>query len=333
MKYRTIPIFIPEMACPCRCVYCNQFVISGQQQMPSDAEILSTIESHLATIWGNGVDSGEQRVEIGFFGGTFTGLPKEEQLRLLRLVSPYLETGKIKEIRCSTRPDRIEEPWLRELKKYGMQTIELGVQSMNDEVLKASGRGYSPATVEAAASAIRNAGMKLGMQMMIGLPGDTPQRSLETARRIVALGADNTRIYPTLVIEHTLLAERWRRGTYKALSIEEAVAWTKPVLKLMEESGLEVLRVGLHPTEGFINGTDYLAGPFHVAFKLQVQSGIWGDQFETLPGGERVTIRVAPQMLNAAAGYQGINRRKLEQRYRNVQFRPDEKLKLYEYEI
>lgn len=324
---RTIPIFIPEMACPCRCVYCNQFVISGQQKMPSDQEILSTIEQHLATI-----DSGK-KIEIGFFGGTFTGLERSEQLRLLELTKPYLDQGKVESLRCSTRPDRIDPAWMKVLRQHGMKTIELGVQSMNEEVLLAAGRGYSPSTVERAASDIKEAGLNLGMQMMIGLPKDTPERSLETAKKILALGASNTRIYPTLVIDHTILAKQWREGRYRALSVEEAVEWTKPILKLMEENGLEVLRVGLHPTEGFITGTDYLAGPFHVAFRLLVQSAIWNDLFQDLPGGENLTIHTAPEMLNAAAGYRGRNRKALEQRYRNVQFRPDPKLKLYQYEI
>lgn len=323
----TIPIFIPEMACPCRCVYCNQFVISGQQQMPTDGEIVAVVEQHLATQKGNA------EVEIGFFGGTFTGLAKEEQLRLLSLVQPYLENSQVSRLRCSTRPDRIERDWVKELKKRGMATIELGVQSMSDEVLKASGRGYTHEVVETAARTIVESGVDLGMQMMIGLPEDTPQRSMETAEAIVALGAKNTRIYPTLVIDNTVLAKRWRNGTYHALTLEEAIGWTKPILRKMEESGLEVLRVGLHPTEGFINGEDYLAGPFHVAFRLMVQSAIWGDQFEQLQGGEEVTIKVAPQMLNAAAGYQGVNRKRLEQRYRKVNFRAKENLKLYEYEI
>lgn len=326
-QHRTIPIFIPEMACPCRCVYCNQYIISGQQQMPTDQEILNTIQTHLSTMGEN------KEVEIGFFGGTFTGLQPEEQLRLLNLVQPYLESGKIGSIRCSTRPDRIDANWLNQLKNYGMQTIELGVQSMNDEVLMASGRGYNHKTVEKAADTILNAGMQLGMQMMIGLPKDTQERSLETAKRIIELGASNTRIYPTLVIDNTVLAHQWKRGVYHALTLPEAVQWTKPILQLMEESGLEVLRVGLHPTEGFINGQDYLAGPFHVAFKLQVQSAIWADKFTHLRGGDAVTIYVAPNMINAAAGYQSCNRKELEKRYNKVQFRPNDKLKLYEYEI
>lgn len=323
--HRTIPIFVPEMACPCRCVYCNQFVISGQQQMPTDDEIVGTIERHLATM-PDGVE-----VELGFFGGTFTGIAKQEQVRLLRLVEPYLREGRIGALRCSTRPDRIEREWVGELVARGMRTIELGVQSMDRDVLMASGRGYGPEVVKRAAEAVLASGARLGMQMMIGLPEDTPEKSLATAREIVNLGATNTRIYPTLVIENTALAKRWREGRYKALTVDEAVEWTWPVLRLVEERGLEVLRVGLHPTEGFISGEDYLAGPFHVAFRLQVQTAIWRELLKSLPGGERVTIHVAKGMSNAAAGYQSRNRKWLEERYAKVAFREDEMLKKYEY--
>lgn len=324
-QHRTIPIFVPEMACPCRCVYCNQFVISGQQQMPTDEEITATIERHLATI-PDGME-----VELGFFGGTFTGIGKEEQLRLLRLVEPYLEKGRIGALRCSTRPDRIEKEWVGELAARGMRTIELGVQSMDRDVLLAAGRGYTPETVERAAEAILDCGVELGMQMMIGLPEDTPEKSFATAQKIINLGATNTRIYPTLVIEDTVLAKRWREGRYRALTVEEAVEWTRPVLQLMEEHDMEVLRVGLHPTEGFISGQDYLAGPFHVAFKLQVQTAIWRERLDGLPGGDKVTIYVPKGMSNAAAGYQSRNRKRLEERYQKVAFREDERLKKYEY--
>ena len=324
-KHRTIPIFVPEMACPCRCVYCNQFVISGQQTLPTDEEIIDTIETHLSTM------QGDIEIELGFFGGTFTGIAKGEQLRLMRLVQPYIERGRIVGMRCSTRPDRIESEWLEVLKSEGMKTIELGVQSMRDEVLMAAGRGYGAQTVIDAAKKIRDAGLNLGMQMMIGLPNDTKEGALETAQKIIECGANNTRIYPTLVLEDTVLAKRWRAGSYKALSIEEAVDWTAPVLELMETSGLEVLRVGLHPTEGFISGEDYLAGPFHVAFRLMVQTEIWRKRFEKLQGGKSVKIWVGKGMVNAAAGYGGKNKKQLLKRYERVNFREVDDLSGYEY--
>ena len=290
-NHRTIPIFIPGAACPHHCIYCNQQVISGQQQVPGDEEILRTIQLHLSTM-----PAGVHK-EIGFFGGTFTGLPLAEQERLLQLVHPYVESGQVERLRCSTHPLCINEEILTLLRRYGMTTVELGVQSLDDGVLAGVGRGYTSRQVYAAARQIRAAGLSLGMQMMVGLPGDSADKSFLTARRIVECGAENTRIYPTLVVQHTGLAELYRQGKYQPLTLDEAVEWVRRPLRLFQESGVTVLRVGLHPTRGFISGQDYLAGPFHVSFKELVQTAIWKTLFEeyvspmpppliSLPAGE-----------------------------------------------
>lgn len=321
------------MACPFRCVYCNQHVISGQQQMPTDAEILNTIDTYLATM------PNDAQIELGFFGGTFTGIPFDEQKRLLQLVSPYLLDGSISSVRLSTRPDYIDERIVDMLAQGGVRTVELGVQSMDEEVLRKVHRGYDPDVVERAAAMIRNAGMEVGMQMMIGLPGDTPEKSLHTARRIIELGATNTRIYPTLVVTQTVLASLFDQGRYHALTLEEAVVWTAPVLKLFEENDVTVLRVGLHPTEGFINHTDYLAGPFHVSFKELVMTEIFHQQFEAyfrqspLPSESHVVIGVNPRKLNAAVGYNTRNSSYLRKFYSQVKFVADASLKGYGFTV
>lgn len=332
VKHRTIPIFVPGAACPFKCIYCDQSIISGQQQMPSDQEIVQTIESHLATF-----PSGTQ-VELGFFGGTFTGLAFEEQQRLLSLVQPYLERGQIEAVRLSTRPDYITPEIVSMLKQNGVRTVELGVQSLDAQVLQQVHRGYTPEAVFAAADIIRSAGLDLGMQMMIGLPGDTPEKSFQTARQIIDSGATNTRIYPTLVIRQTALAALYAQGRYHPLTIEEAVQWTAPVLQLFEEAGVTVLRVGLHPTEGFIAGTDYIAGPFHVSFKELVQTQIWHNIFSShLPAGEgrgsSLTIAVAPRMLNSAVGYGGSNRRWFLENHISVHFETDPTLDGYRFHV
>ncbi len=332
-NHRTIPIFIPGVACPSRCIYCNQQIISGQQALPTEEEIQATLQSYLSTIPAGSY------VEVGFFGGTFTGLPMEEQQRLLRLVLPYRERGVIQGIRCSTHPLFITPDIVDMVRQYGMTTIELGVQSLDEEVLRRSGRGYTPAQVEQAAQIIREAGLHLGMQMMVGLPGDTAEKSYATAQRIVELGADNTRIYPTLVVQHTALADMYRRGLYQALTLDEAVEWVRQPLRLFQEKEVTVLRVGLHPTEGFIQGTDYLAGPFHVSFKELVQTAIWKSLFEDCLATEKpspqasLVIVVSPKQLNSAIGYQAANRRYLEQRVARVQFRPDAALHHYNYKV
>lgn len=329
--HRTIPVFIPMLACPNQCIYCNQHIISGQQRMPSDQEIINTIETHLATI------PSQSRVELGFFGGTFTGLSLQQQERLLQLVQPYLSNHQIESIRLSTRPDYINDEGVALLKQYGVGTIELGVQSLDDEVLQAIDRGYTAKVVYHAANTIRQQGLELGMQMMIGLPSDTPEKSLFTARKIIEQGASNTRIYPTLVIPHTELSRRYRAGQYKPLTIDEAVQWTAPILQLFQEHQVTVLRVGLHPTEGFIQGNDYEAGPFHVAFKQLVDAEIFRQQFAVYPFAERgdVVIAVAPTMLQSAIGHRASNKRMLQQRVgeRRVRFVADSRLQGYNFRV
>lgn len=301
--------------------------------MPSDEEILQVIRRNLSTI------PSSYHKEIGFFGGTFTGLPLEGQRHLLDLAHPFLESGEVDGIRVSTHPLCISRDIVGQLKRGGVETVELGVQSLDDDVLRASGRGYTALQALDAAKTIKDAGLKMGMQMMVGLPADTPEKCQGTAQGIVAAGADNTRIYPTLVVRGTPLAALFQQGKYVALSIDEAVQWTAPVLRLFQESGITVLRVGLHPTEGFINGSDYLAGPFHVAFKELVQTEIWRREFGKLlrsaAAGEADKgfwrLHVAPSQLNSAVGHMRSNKEMLQRHCGSVRFVPDDTLKNYEY--
>ncbi len=182
-KHYNIPIFIPELACPFQCVFCNQRKITGTPCVPSDENIIQIIESHLRSF-----KELKRTVDIGFFGGSFTGIPVDQQSRLLELVQPYLLSRKIQGIRVSTRPDYIDVHVLDLLKSKNVTTIELGAQSMDDEVLKASFRGHSVKQTEEAAGLILKNGFELGLQMMIGLPGDTLEKSISTAKRIVELG-------------------------------------------------------------------------------------------------------------------------------------------------
>lgn len=314
---------MPERACPFRCLYCNQQVITNSSQRLETDAVRATIERYLAT------QPTGREVKLGFFGGTFTGLPLEEQERLLRVVAPYVENGQIQSVSLSTRPDYIDERRVALLKRYHVGNVELGVQSLDDEVLAASRRGYTAAQVLAAAATIQEAGLEVGMQMMIGLPRDTKERALRTAEQIVATGATNTRIYPTLVVKDTALETLWQRGEYRPLTLEEAVDWTKALIPLFERGGVKVLRVGLHPTEGFLNGSDYLAGPFHVSFRELVESALMRERLEEATAGigaESVVIMTAPGAMAAAVGYEGCNRKWLETRYRRVRFAADPQL-------
>ncbi|MDL2314641.1 radical SAM protein [Bacteroidales bacterium OttesenSCG-928-C19] len=327
--FRTIPVFVPELACPNRCTYCNQHLISGQLQMPAREEIVEKIETYLATFPANA------HVEVGFFGGNFTGIETEIQESLLQIVQPYIRQGKIHAIRLSTRPDYIDEERLMLLKNYGVKTIELGVQSTDNEVLSLTNRGYDTQCVEKASNLIRAFGFDLGLQMMIGLPGDTKEKSIQTAKKIIELGASQTRIYPTLVIEGTELAAQFLKGEYKPLSLEEAIDRTKEILLLFEKHNVTILRVGLHPTEGFISGKDFLAGPFHVSFKELVLTEIWHDLLKDIPAdkSKEIIIEVPEKELNYAVGYQGKNKKFLEERFKKIKFIGSQELLVRDYDF
>lgn len=322
-KHFNIPIFIPEAACPFQCLYCNQSKISGQLQIPGQSEIITTIEEYLSTMPSEDVE-----VQLAYFGGNFTGLDIEEQEGYLSLVQPYIENSKISGIRLSTRPDYISNKILDLLKKYNVTSIELGAQSMDEEVLKLSKRGHTAFDTKNASRMIKDYEFELGLQMMIGMPGDTFEKSLYTAKRIVELGASNTRIYPTLVIKDTQLEKMYTEGEYEPLQLDEAIRWSKELVKVFEQGNLRILKLGLHPSENLISGDDLVAGPFHRSFRELVLTEIWSDILIPLinNNGEQVFIHVAPDQLNFAVGYQGKNRALLEQQFKSVKFRVDESL-------
>lgn len=316
-KHYTIPVFVPELACPNRCVFCNQQKISGQLTIPTADEIKLQIDDYIS-----GFTTGAH-VELGFFGGSFTGIAKEEQIQFLQIAQPYLDKGLIHGVRVSTRPDYISEQTLDILKAYRVSTIEMGAQSLDADVLLASKRGHSIIDVEQATVLIKEYGFSLGLQMMTGLPGDTLEKTLFTAHRIVELGADNTRIYPTLVIKNTELEELYLSGKYIPLTIEEAVDRVKQVIPIFEAANITILRIGLHPSEGLRNGKDLLAGPFHPSFRELVESALWGDLFNPLfklESGINIDISVPAHQRTMAIGFQAINKIHLEKKFRKVRF-------------
>jgi len=329
-KHFNIPVFIPEAACPFQCIYCNQRKISGQLKIPNESEIIRTIEERLDTI-----PSENSVVEMAYFGGNFTGFSLPEQKHFLELVQPFIQNGKISGIRLSTRPDYISEDILDLLEHYHVRSIELGVQSMNDEVLKASRRGHTAADIERASRMILQKGFTLGLQMMIGLPGDTLEKSVATARRIIELGASETRIYPTLVIKDTLLEKYFCEDKYRPLKLDEAVRWSAQLLKIFEEAHIKVLKLGLHPSEGLISGKDLVAGPWHPSFRELVLTEIWREILYLLLKiqDESITIEVPPDQINYAVGYDAKNRKMLLEKFKVVKFVMNNKLKGRELKI
>ncbi|MCR5035274.1 MAG: radical SAM protein, partial [Clostridia bacterium] len=222
-KHAIIPVFIPHRGCPNDCVFCNQKAITARQPDVSPQDVRDIIETYLPTLTGRGLET----IEVAFFGGSFTGLPLEEQSAFLSVASEYKRRGLIDKIHMSTRPDYIDPAILDNLRSYGADTIELGVQSFDDDVLVAAGRGHTADDVYAACSLIHEYGFELGIQLMIGLPGDSLEKCLYSARETVRMKPSIARLYPTVVLQDTALFDMARAGLYHPLTTEEAVAITK----------------------------------------------------------------------------------------------------------
>ncbi len=331
IKHYTIPIFIPELACPFQCVFCNQEKISGHQNIPNEKEIKNTINEHLRTF-----KDIEKVVEVGFFGGSFTGIPLDDQRSYLQIIKPYIDSGEVQGVRLSTRPDYIDTDILTMLNEHHVTTIELGAQSFDDSVLKQTRRGHSATQIEDTAKLILENGFKLGLQMMIGLPGDTIEKSIFTANKIIKLGAHCTRIYPAVVIKDTLMHQWYTHGKYKPLSLKQAVDWTKQILPLFEDAGVKVIRVGLHPSEGLVSGDELIDGPFHSSFKELVVSAIWKDLLSPLLSNEEggnIEIIVPAKELNYAIGYKSVNKMMLLKKFNSVNFISDENISTRSFKI
>ena len=334
IKHYNIPIFLPELACPYRCVYCNQFHITGNSDVVKPEDVINIIDSHLASF------KEENRfVEVAFFGGNFTGLPVKMQNDYLEVVQPYLDKNLVHGIRCSTRPDYISLQRVKEIKHLGMRNIELGAQSTNDEVLKHCKRGHTYNDIVEASQIILSEDITLGLQMMIGLPYDSEEKDFQTAKDIVNLGAKETRIYPCIVVKDTELEALYRDGDYKALSINEAVSRSSKLYSYFIENQVKVLRIGLHQSDE-LDKDGYVAGPYHKNFAEMVFSHIWREKLthdlfleDTRPcastietKNRKITINVPASQINHAIGWNGENKRMLSEWFRNVEFRVTESL-------
>lgn len=285
--------------------------------MPDIHDVKSIIERHLASYTEK-----DRFVEVAFFGGNFTGLPVQMQDDFMKIVQPYLENGQVDGIRCSTRPDYIDANRVKILKKMGMRNIELGAQTTNDLILEKCGRGHSFSDIEKASQIIVGEGITLGLQMMLGLPFDSFEDDMQTARDIVRLGASETRIYPCVVVADTELERLYRSGEYSPLSINDAVEQSATLYEYFTDNNVNVLRVGLHTSDD-LNGAAYVAGPYHNNFAEMVFSRIWGRRFEKIAGKtDSLRIEVPEGELNHAIGYKAENKKKLLERYKKVEIVP-----------
>lgn len=307
-KHKTIPIFVPHWGCPCDCLFCDQKKITGIKEEMTPERAASIIEEGLLR-----KKSGDF-LEIGFFGGSFTGIPAPQQEALLALAYQAKLSGKIDGIRLSTRPDYINETVLQRLLAYGVTTVELGAQSMDDEVLVVNRRGHSAEQTQKAARTIKNSGIALGLQMMIGLPGDTFEKTMKTAEEFAKLSPDCVRIYPTLVIRDTGLDALYQSGMYSPLSVEEAVRQCSYLYRFYTERNIEVIRMGLLD----MNPEDIVAGPFHPAFGELVLSEVCYqylcDEMTSVTSNQ-ISIHVHPRFVSILCGQKRRNMFRLQQNY------------------
>lgn len=257
-RHKNIPIFIPHLGCPNACVFCNQRVISGQNSFSED-DVEGQIERAVATLYPG------DEAEIAFFGGSFTGIDRGLMIRLLMIADKFVARGAVTGVRCSTRPDYIDGEILDILREHHVHTVELGLQCLSDEVLTICRRGHDRETALSACRMVKDAGLSLVGQMMIGLPGATPEDETETARTICDMGADAARVYPTVVFRKTELCRMTDDGEYIPLDTESAVERTKNVLDIFDRRGVPVIRVGLCSGENLSSPEEVRGGANHPA--------------------------------------------------------------------
>jgi len=308
-----IPVFVPHVGCPNDCIFCNQRRISGAVRPVTPDEVSCAIEQG-AAITPNGV-----KRQLAFYGGSFTAIPVKAQERLLGAAQPYLQSGLLHSIRLSTRPDAIDDATLQRLKRFGVETIELGAQSMDNTVLLRSGRGHTAEQVAEASKLVRAYGFRLILQMMTGLPGDEDgNASRITARRLVELQPDGVRIYPTVIVRDTALYDLWRAGLYEEHTVEKAVELCAELLPVFEQAGIPVIRLGLNPTED-LSGGDAAGGAYHPALGELVKSRIMRKKAELLLGdtlpGDNVVLLVGKGKTSQMVGQRRINLMHLKEKF------------------
>ncbi|KOA20548.1 oxygen-independent coproporphyrinogen-III oxidase-like protein HemZ [Clostridium homopropionicum DSM 5847] len=268
-KHYIIPIFVPHEGCPHDCVFCNQKSITGVLEKVTPELVKETIEDYLSTI-----DYTSSTVEVSFYGGTFTAIPIEKQKSFLHVAKMYKDRGLIKYIRLSTRPDYINIEILENLKAYSVDIIELGVQSLDREVLIKAGRGHSVEDVFEASKLIKKYGFILGHQIMIGLPGDNYKKDLATTKMIVQMEPSMARIYPALVIKNTAMETMYKLNKYTPYTLNEAIEISKDIYSIFVANDINVIRIGLQPTEEITYDRDLVAGPFHPSFRELVEGSL-----------------------------------------------------------
>lgn len=300
MKHANVALFIPHLGCPHRCSFCDQHAISGARSVPTPQDVRRACSAAVAHRTAD-------RLELAFFGGSFTCVDETIREALLDAAQEFLGRG-IDAIRISTRPDAVGDAMLAHLKRRGVGAVELGAQSMDDAVLKKNLRGHTAQTVREGAARVREHGFELGLQMMIGLDGESGRGAEETARALCACRPDTARIYPALVLKNTALAERMKQGRYRPLSLDEAVGQAARAYEIFERERVRVIRMGLHHTETLAE--EVLAGPVHPAFGELCLSRLMLDRLLARAQGRppgRLTVSVHPQDVSRMNGQRRCN--------------------------
>jgi len=313
-RNRIIPIFVSHAGCPHQCVFCNQKRIAGESLPLTGAAVRAAVEKASAVSHG---------AECAFYGGSFTALPVQRQEELLGAVQPFLKTGAVSAIRLSTRPDTVDEETVVRLKRFGVQTVELGSQSMDAEVLRCSGRGHTAEDTVRAAAVLKAGGLSVVLQMMTGLPGSTEESDLRTAEQLIALRPDGVRIYPTVVVRGTPLCELYEQGCYTPQTTDAAAALCAELYRRFTAAGIPVLRMGLQPTETLSAG-DAVAGPYHPAFGELVKSRLLLEAARPLLaacGAGKVTLLVRKDRISAMVGQRRANLQILQREFPEKQLK------------
>ncbi len=324
MSHSNISIFVPHIGCPHTCAFCNQRTISGEQNIPHAQDVISACKQAMEQV------SDIRNTEIAFFGGSFTAIEKDYMLELLESASQFVGEDKFEGIRISTRPDCIDDEILTLLKRYGVTSIELGAQSMCDDVLDKNERGHTAEDVRKASALIKSYGFELGLQMMIGLYGSNAEKELCTMVEIAKCRPDTVRIYPVAVIEGTKLAELYKFGEYVLADFDEVVKLCGFMLKYFTSKNIRVIRLGLHASDNVAE--NMVAGFYHPAFAELVRSQLYLDLIEkvyisTDDGmGDVLEVFVSPKDVSAAVGHKKSNKIYFEKHKINVKFSIDDTL-------
>ena len=324
-----IPIFLPHAGCPHRCVFCNQALISGVRSKISAIDVRSAVESFLKY-----KSARHEIVQIAFFGGNFLGIEIDEIKRLLAEAVAFVKAGRVNSIRFSTRPDTIDRLRLELIQNFPVATVELGVQSMDDRVLQKAKRGHTSADTQRAVQQLREFDYEIGVQLMVGLPGDDPGRLLAPARRVAELKPDFIRIYPTVVVADSPLAKLYTAGRYTPLSLKDAVVQVKALYLFFTRKKIRVIRMGLQATADLQKGSTILAGPYHPAFGQLVFSEVFLDRAISAinsvnPKGDAIALYVHPRSVSKMRGQKNENIKKLREKFhfQSIKIVADECLK------